>query len=73
MIINHLKKIFYFKSNVEIYFFLALIFMISCTETKNENSNRKSVNIKETNKICCENISNRMNIINSQIKKEVLF
>ncbi|MEJ6754739.1 MAG: hypothetical protein QNK57_06145, partial [Flavobacteriales bacterium] len=47
--------------------------MISCTQVKIEDSNKKTVNNNETNKICCEDISNKMNIINSQIKKEVLF
>ena len=73
MVINHLKKIFCLEINVIIYFVFSVTLMISCTQAKIEDSNKKSVTIKETNKICCENISNRMNIITSQIKKEVLF
>ena len=74
MVINHRRKqIFYLVNNVNIYFFFSVIFMISCTQAKIEDSNKKTVNNNETNKICCEDISNRMNIINSQIKKEVLF
>ena len=73
MVTNHIRKqIFYLVNNVNIYFFFLVIFMISCSQAKIEDSNKKSVNNKETNKICCENISNRINIINSQIKKEVL-
>ena len=74
MVINHRRKqIFYLVNNVNIYFFFSVIFMISCTQAKIEDSNKKTVNNNETNKICCEDISNRVNIINSQIKKEVLF